>query len=304
MSLYLNYRPKTLEQIKGNKETVSALQGFLDNPDKMPHVYLFHGPTGCGKTTFGRIIGNTLEVVKEDIVEMDSAQFNGIDTVREIRKNSAYKPLRSKYRIYILDEVHMFSTAAQEGMLKILEDTPKHIIFILCTTDPNKLKPTLKGRCQQFQVKPLSDDEMRKLLKQTVRKEKEKLESEVLDQIILDSQGHARQALQILEQVLNTDSDKRLEAAKQSAIETSQSIELCRALLGKSTWKQVSTILLGLKGQDPEGIRRIVLGYAQSVLLKSDNSKAGLILEEFLESTYNSGFPQLVFACYSVIKNS
>lgn len=304
MSLYLKHRPQTLEQIRGNKETVSALQGFLEKPEKMPHVYLFHGPTGCGKTTFGRIIGNTLEVAKEDIVEMDSAQFNGIDTVREMRKNSSYRPLKSKYRIYILDEVHMFTTAAQEGMLKILEDTPKHVIFILCTTDPQKLKPTLRGRCQQFQVKVLSDEEMTKLLRQTARKEKDKIQSEVIEQIVQDSQGHVRQALQILEQVLNTDPDKRLEAAKQSAVETSQSIELCRALLGKSNWKTVAEILQGLKGQDPESIRRHVLAYAQAVILKADNSKAGLILEEFLEPTYNSGFTQLVFACYSVIKNS
>jgi len=304
MSLYHKYRPKNLEQIRGNKETVSALKGFLENPEKMPRAYLFHGPTGCGKTTFGRIIGNTLEIAKEDIVEMDSAQFNGIDTVREMRKNSSYKPLKSKLRIYILDEVHMFSSAAQEGMLKILEDTPKHVIFILCTTDPQKLKPTLKGRCQQFQVKPLSDEVMSKLLRQTARKESDKLESEVIDQIVNDSQGHVRQALQILEQVLNTEPEKRLEAAKQSAIEESQSIELCRALLSSSNWKKVSEILTGLKGQDPEGIRRHVLGYAQSVLLKSDNTKAGLVLEEFLEPTYNSGFAQLVFACYSVIKNS
>lgn len=304
MSLYHTHRPKTLEQIRGNKETVSALQGFLLTPEKMPHVYLFYGPTGCGKTTFGRIIGNTLEVAKEDIIEMDSAQFNGIDTIREMRKNSAYKPLRSKYRIYILDEVHMFTTAAQEGMLKILEDTPRHVIFILCTTNPEKLKSTIRGRCQQFQVKPLSDDEMQKLLKQTIRKEKDSIEAEVLSQIIQDAQGHSRQALQILEQVLNTEPEKRLEAAKQAEIETSQSIELCRALLGKSNWKQVSIILTGLKGQDPEGIRRHVLGYAQAVLLKSDNEKAGLVLEEFLEPTYNSGYPQLVFACYSVTKNS
>ena len=98
--------------------------------------------------------------------------------------------------------------------------------------------------------------------------------------------------------------EKRLEAAKQSAIETSQSIELCRALIGKSNWNHVKEILSGLKGQDPEGIRRHVLGYATSVLLKSNNKKAALVLEEFIEPTYNSGFSQIVYASLSVIENS
>lgn len=303
MSLYLEHRPLTLEQIKGNKETVSALTSFLSNPKKMPLVYLFHGPSGCGKTTFGRIIGNALEIAKQDVVELDSAQFNGIDTVREIRKNCQYKPLKSSYRLYILDEVHMFSSQAQEGMLKILEDTPKHTIFILCTTNPEKLKPTLRGRCQQFQVKPLEDLEMKKLLKQVARKEGTKLESEVIEQVIQTAEGHSRLALQTLEQVINTEPDKRLEAAKKVAEQTSQAIELSRLLFKKASWQQVSKVLQGLKGQDAEGIRRVVMGYASAVLVNNYNENAHHILVEFEEPTYNNGFNQIVLSSANVIKS-
>jgi hypothetical protein len=123
-------------------------------------------------------------------------------------------------------------------------------------------------------------------------------------QIIQDTNGYPRNALQVLEQVLNTVPEKRLETAKQAAVVTSESIELCRALLQNSNWKQISTILEGLKGQEAESIRRHVLGYAQSVLLKTDNMKAGLVMEEFIEPFYHTGFPQLVLACYTVVKQS
>ena len=243
MSLYHKYRPDSLQQVKGNTEIVSALEGMLSKPKTMPHVFMFHGPTGFGKTTLGRIIGNLLGVSQNDFQEIDSADFRGIDTIREIRRNANYKPINSPYRIYLLDEMHQLSKDAQNALLKILEDTPSHVVFILCTTDPQKVLPTVKNRCSQFQVKPLSDREMKGLLKNVCRKEGEKLDVEVMDQIILDSNGQPRSALQILEQVLNTNEENRLEAAKQTAQEQSQSIELCRALIGNSGWKKVSTIL-------------------------------------------------------------
>ena len=112
-----------------------------------------------------------------------------------------------------------------------------------------------------------------------------------------------RNALQILERVLSVPEDKRIEVAQQSAAEQSQSIELCRALLNKKPWGEVNKILVGLKDQEAESIRRVVLGYCQSVLLKSDMVRAGRVLEEFLTPFYDSGFPQLVYACYAVTKN-
>lgn len=305
MSLYHKYRPSSFEEIKGNSDIVSALEGMLSNPDKMSRVYLFHGATGCGKTTLARIIKTSLNVWNEDYQEIDSAQFNGVEMIRQLRRNCQFQPVKSDWRIYVLDEVHMLSSAAQEATLKVLEDTPPHVIFILCTTDPQKLKKTIRGRCSQFQVNPLTDREMKGLLKQVTKAEEDSLKKDVLNQIILDANGHPRNALQILEQVLSTDKDKRLEAAKQTAQEYSQSIELCKALLSNSSWKAVAKILSGLKKQDAENIRRHVLGYAQAVLLNGkDDEKAGLILEEFIEPTYNSGFPQITLASYLVIKNS
>lgn len=302
MSLYLKYRPTELKGIKGNSEIVSALEGMLKNITTLPHSFLLHGPTGCGKTTIGRIIATRLGCKEMDFHEIDSADFRGIDTVREIRKQSQFMPLESPCCVWLIDECHKMTNDAQNALLKILEDTPSHVYFILATTDPQKLLPTIKGRCSQFQVKPLSDSQMMSLLREVVKAEGESLQKLVYDQIIQDSFGLSRNALQTLDQVLRVDPEQRLDVAKRSAEQQSQAIELCRVLIGKSSWKQITTILEGLKEEDPEGIRRCVLGYAQAVLLKNDNAQAGLVLESFIEPFFNSGFPQLVLACYIVYK--
>lgn len=302
MSLYHKYRPRTLKGIVGNKHITSTLETMLTNLTS--RVFLLHGGTGCGKTTIGRIIKNALEVSDEDYQEIDSADFRGIDTIRELRRNSGFKPLSSPYRIYLLDECHKLTNDAQNALLKILEDTPPHLIFILCTTEAEKIIKAIKGRCTVFHVQPLTSDEMTGLLRRVSKRETGEVPPEnIIEKIVQEANGHPRNALQMLEQVLSTDPEKRMEVIEKAAEEQTQSIELCRALLGNGGWKGVASILEGLKGQDPESIRRHVLGYAQSVLLKSDNPVAGLVLEEFMEPFYNSLFPGLVYACYSVVKN-
>lgn len=304
MSLYLKYRPTTLAQVKGNTDILSTLEGMLSNLKTCPHSFLLHGQTGCGKTTIGRIIASRLGSKGDDFREVDSADFRGIDTIREIRANSHYRPTESSCRVWILDECHKLTNDAQNALLKALEDTPPNVYFILCTTEPNKLLATIKGRCIQFQVSPLDDQQMFGLLRRVIREEKEELSQEVYDQIIRSSKGLPRNALQILEQVLNVPAENRIETAKKAELELVQSIELCRALIKGESWKKIAGILTGLKEQEPEDIRRAVLGYCQAILLNGkDEPLCGLIMEEFLEPTYNSGFPQLVYACYAVIKN-
>lgn len=303
MSLYIKHRPDDFQSIFGNQETIEALDKMTGNIETCPHSFLLAGPTGCGKTTIGRIIAKKLKCNGVDFREVDSADFRGIDTVREIRKQAHYKPLEGDARVWLIDECHKMTNDAQNALLKILEDTPSHVYFILATTDPQKLIPTIKGRCTTFTVRLLNENEMMKLLRKVVQAEGETLQKAVLYQIIQDSLGHPRNALQILDQVLRVAPESRLATAQRSAEEQSQSIELCRALLQGKNWRQVSKILSGLKDQEAESIRRHVLGYCQAVLLKEDNERAGLILEEFIEPFYNSGFPQLVYACYMTVKN-
>lgn len=302
MSLYNKYRPTDLNQIKGNSQILLALEGMLADINTCPHAFLLHGPSGCGKTTIGRIIANRLDSKGNDFREVDSADFRGIDTIREIRKGAQFAPMEGLNRVWLIDECHKLTNDAQNALLKILEDPPSHVYFILCTTDPQKLLATIKGRCSQFQVSPLTDIQMLGLLKSVVRAENETLEREVYDQIILDSLGSSRNALQILEQCLNVPSEQRLDIAKRTAAVQSESIALCRALIKGEKWANIKVILEGIKEQEPEDIRRLVLGYAQAVLLKSENDRAAAIIEAFWEPTYNIGFPGVVYACYSVTK--
>lgn len=301
MSLYQKHRPTTLENFFGNSEIKVTLRGMFKK-NEIPHTLLFHGPTGTGKTSLARIVANKLECSENNIVEIDTAQFRGIDTVRDLRKNIQYNPLDGGVRVYILDEIHKATGDAQNALLKILEDTPAHVYFILCTTDPQSLLPTIKGRCSQFQTKVLTEEEMEELLIKVSEAEGDSITKEIIEQIIQDSQGHPRNALQILEQVLRTPVKRRMAIAQQAAIEQSESIALCRALIKGEPWNKVKVILQGLKTQEAESVRRVVLGYASSVLLSSDNERAGLILECFQEPTYNMGFPQIVFNSYQVVK--
>lgn len=304
MSLYQRHRPTTLETVVGNTETINSLKKLLES-GKAPHSYLLTGGTGCGKTTVARIIADRLGCVGNDFREVDNANFRGIDTVREIIKQTAYSALEGACRVWLIDECHKMTNDAQNALLKILEDTPKHVYFILCTTDPQKLIPTIKSRCSTFQFNPLSDEDMGKLINRVIRRERVTLSPEVIAMIIQSGQGYPRATLTILEQVLNADESERELVAQRKAEEHSEMIELARALMNpKSTWKQVAGILKGLKEQDAEGIRRVVLGYASAILLNgADNTLAGLVMEEFMEPTFNSGFSQLVFASYSIIKN-
>ena len=301
MSLYHRYRPQTFSQIYGNKDTIQTLQAEVKREDKS-HAFLLYGETGCGKTTTARIIAKELGAEGNDYREVDSADFRGIDTIREIRKQSQFRPIEGSCRVWLLDEVHQLSRDAQNALLKALEDTPKHVYYILATTDPQKLLDTIKGRCAQFPVMPLSDRDMHKLLHFVVNSEKEHLDKQIYEQIIQDSQGHARNALQILEQVLSVPEQNRLVIAQRTAERQSQTIELCRNLITPTGWKKIAYILSGLKEEDPEKIRRAILGYCNAILLKGENDRAGLVMEEMEENLFNTGFPGLVLRCYRIVK--
>jgi len=306
MSLYHKYRPHSLDEMYGNEQTIATLIGLMQDQSTCPHVYLFHGPTGCGKTTLARIIASQLGIKGFDYKEIDSADFRGIDTVRAIRQQAYLAPIESPYRLWVIDECHKMTNDAQNALLKILEDTPEHVYFVLCTTEPQKLLKTVRGRCSELQVSPLSDRNMLRLLRRVAKAEEaifgDRITKEVYDQIIQDSLGLPRNALQILEQVMSVPGDQRLAIAQKAAEEQSQSIELCRALIKREGWTKIANILKSLKDQDPENIRRHILSYCNSVLLSNDDEHTGIVMEQFIEPFYNTGWPGLTFACYAAIK--
>lgn len=301
MSLYKKYRPSKLNKVYGNEEVISSLSELV-NKKEVPQAVLFTGPTGCGKTTLARILAKEVNATKS-LIEMDSAQFTGIDVIRDIRKKSRFMPIGGGAKAFIMDEVHQISSAAQEGFLKELEDTPKNVYYFLCTTNPEKLKPTLKGRCIHYQLELLSNEDMKALLEYIVKKEKEELNKKVYKAIVSNAKGHPRNALNILEQVLSVSEKKRLKIAENYEIEESESILLCRSLLKQEGYDAAQAILKGLQKQNPETVRRHVLSYCQSVLLGNDwkgsHMRAAMILEEFSTPTYDMGFVQIVSSCYA-----
>lgn len=303
VALYERERPTGFNEIIGNENVINTLSTYVEkkkNNQDHPHVFLFKGPYGCGKTTIGSILAKELGSTGSDFREIDSADFRGIDYSREIRRQMLYRPVESSCRVWLMDECHKMTPDAQEALLKAFEKTPKHVYFILCTTDPQTMKKTLIDRCTPFEVRLLNNDEMLKLLRVHTKREGVKLQKNVYEQIIVTSEGHPRSALVLLEHVLATDPEDRLEAAKQNKLIETEAIDLCRALIKGNGWGEVSRILKGLEKADMEHVRLTVLRYCTTVLLSNDNPRAGLIMEHFINPFYNSKFPGLVYACYYI----
>lgn len=301
MSLYNKYRPKTITELTGNGKTVATLKGMLEDTSKCPHAFLLTGPTGCGKTTVARIIASTLGVSDSELKEINAADHRGIGDIREIHKRIAYKPFVGNISVWIIDEAHQLTKEAQSALLKTLEDTPEYVYFILATTDPVKLKPTIRGRCSILEMNPLKDTELFHLLRDITKKEEKKLTKNIYDNIIKTSEGRPREAIQVLEQVLSTKLELQIEVSKGMDLKKSESIELCRALIGKSPWSKVSNIIKNMEDPDPEAMRWHILGYAKSVLLNKGDNRSAMIVQNFEDPFFNSGMSGLVLACWKCI---
>lgn len=303
MPLHLDYRPKSLDELVGNKAVKDSLKTIFAIARKdRPHSYLLTGPAGCGKTTVGRIIKNMLGCSDYDFLELNSANSRGIDTIREITVNCHYSPIDGLVKVYLLDECHQFSGAAAEALLKILEDTPSHVYFILCTTEPEKLKKTIHTRCSTYMVSSLSDKETRFLLQSVLDSEKVTDFSEkVLDEIVKVAEGCPRQALVILDQVIDIlDDDEAIKAVSTIKFEEAEVIDICRGLYQKESWETMRhKVKLVTQNIEPEKIRYAILGYMTTILLsKKRDDRASEIIDMMSENTFYSGKAGLINNIY------
>jgi DNA polymerase-3 subunit gamma/tau len=309
MELYKAHRPQRFKDVIGQDEAVAFLSAKLKT-NTLPHAILFHGGSGCGKTTLARILANKLKCnVDANLSEINVAEQRGIERVRDIKTEMRTSPLGGGFRVYILDEVHQMSRDGQSALLKVLEDGPSHVYFFLCTTDPNKLIPTIRTRCSPVQCRSLTPKELCGVVANVVQKHSKDSSTyppdEVIEKIAECADGSARMAVQLLEKVIDLPSaDEQLTSLENSKPEIEKkAIDLCRAMMSfKPSWAEIAK-LIGEITEDPEAIRWAVMGYASSVLLKGGKmaGRAFAILCSFESNFYDSKKNGLVRACWEVL---
>ena len=220
-ALYRTYRPQSFEEVAGQQHIVRTLKNALET-NKIAHAYLFCGPRGTGKTTMAKLFAkalnceegighqcnkcsNCLEIIEgshPDVVEIDAASNNGVEQVRELIDKVNYLPIKGKYKVYIIDEVHMMSNSAFNALLKTLEEPPAHVIFILATTEPHNILPTILSRCQRYDFTKVSDADIEERMITVLQSENIQYDKDAVRAIIALADGGMRDALSILDQIL------------------------------------------------------------------------------------------------------
>lgn len=229
-ALYRTYRPQTFEEVAGQRHIVRTLKNALEK-NKIAHAYLFCGPRGTGKTTMAKLFAKALnceeglgrqcnkcdnckeitEGTHPDVIEIDAASNNGVEQVRDLIDKVNYLPLKGKYKVYIIDEVHMMTTSAFNALLKTLEEPPAHVVFILATTEPHNIIPTILSRCQRYDFTRVSDADIKERMITVLENEKITYEDKAIDAIISLADGGMRDALSILDQILAYSNDSLTE---------------------------------------------------------------------------------------------
>lgn len=310
-ALYRVWRPRTFQDVVGQSHITRTLQNAVVQ-EKFSHAYIFSGPRGTGKTSAAKIFAKTINCekapVKEpcnecdacrgiqdgsisDIIEMDAASNTSVEDIREIRDNVKYATSSVPYKVYIIDEVHMISTNAFNALLKTLEEPPKHVVFILATTEPHKIPLTILSRCQRFDFKPISSQSTVERMQSIIDAEEIRVSGEALETIALAAEGGMRDALSILDQAISY-SDEGVELEDVLAVTggVSQEIltDIVRAMHESDVQKALSLLdQLIQNGKDPARFVYDLIYFSRDLLLyKSAPSLEGILERAIIDKNF------------------
>lgn len=241
-TLYRVYRPQDFSEARGQEHIVKTLEAQIKNK-KPAHAYLFAGSRGTGKTTFARILARGLGVTDKDLYEMDAASNRGIDDIRELREGVYAVPFESPYKLYIIDEAHMLTKDAWNALLKTLEEPPAHVIFVLATTERDKVPDTIQSRCEVYSFKKPTREMLAQIVADIAKKEGYTLERSAAELVALLAEGSFRDALSILQKVLGVSSDKKIEVAEVETVTGAPRSELVRVIVSAIAKKDAGKAL-------------------------------------------------------------
>lgn len=286
--LYRTYRPSKWSEVIGQDHIVEPLKDSIANK-RIAHAYLFSGSRGTGKTTIARILAKALLASDEDIYEIDAASNRGIDDIRSLREHVSVLPFSSPFKVYIIDEVHMLSKDAWNALLKTLEEPPKHVIFILATTELEKVPDTIVSRCQTFAFRKPSREVIRKMIVDIAKKEGYVLDTGGSDLIALLGDGSFRDALGMLEKVISTSKDKKLSREEVEAITGAPKAILVNDYIEALVEKNVDRALLVLGQVSKLGINAslfatLVLEKVRFILLVQHSVSSKTMVKEHVSS--------------------
>lgn len=281
------YRSQTFDDVIGQDSVAQTLKNSIES-GRIAHAYLFCGTRGVGKTTMARILAKSLNCLNADgpttkpclkcdsciavntgedidVLEIDGASNNGVENIRDLRQNAIYRPARARFKIYIIDEVHMLSSGAFNALLKILEEPPGHVKFIFATTEPNKVLPTIQSRCQRFDFANISSDKIAEQLKAVLKEEKIKAENDLVIKVAKLANGSMRDGLSLLDQLISTGQQPL-------------TVELLEDFLGQPSAEMVNNLLTCIGTSDAAGTLQ-----ACEQLINSGHD-AGKVVESLIDA--------------------
>lgn len=297
--IHLEARPTTFKQVVGQPEAVAQLISLGKSESGIPHCLLFTGPSGCGKTTLARIIRNKLKCSDADFREINAAENRGIEMVRGIQAQINKAPMSGDCRVWLVDECHQLTADAQGAFLKMLEEPPAHSYIMLATTNPEKLRKAIRTRATEIKVRDLTSTEIGVLVDRVCEDYECEIEDSVREKLAEVSEGSARKALVLLQQVSGIDDAEKQLAALQNADAKQAAIEIARAIMKGAGWSVVAKIIKEVD-EEPESLRWMILSYFTSVALGGGKGagRAVSIIECFADNYFDSKKAGLVASCY------